>query len=88
MKKNPSKELIALYLLAEKLVIMENKGYQDDHILNTLLQIANAYLDFSQDTDVIGIELASYFPIKTNPDLDDNDINVAFVERPKGKVLN
>lgn len=83
-----SKELIALYLLAEKLVLMENKGYQDDHILNTLLQIANAYLDFSQDNDIVAIEIASYFPIKTNPDLDEADINVAFVERPKGKVLN
>lgn len=79
-----SKELTMLLLLAEKLMIAEQKGFEDDTILYSLFQIANAYLDQAQEVDIVAIELASYLPFKTNPDLDNHpNINVAFVERPK-----
>lgn len=76
-----NKELELLYIISEKLVKM--KDFQDDGLLKVLLEITNGYLDFSKNREIMAIELASYFPIKTNADLDDDEINVAYIEKPK-----
>ena len=82
-----SKELTALLLLAEKLMIAEQKGYEDDQILYSLFQIANAYLDQSQEVDIVAVEFATNLPFRTNPDLDENPyVNVAFIEKPKTHI--
>ena len=77
-----SKELTALLLLAEKLMILENEGFEDETIFYSLMQIASSYLDFATQYEIGAIEFASHLPFRTNPELDDNAyINVAFVEK-------
>jgi hypothetical protein len=82
MKRKQSKELTALLLLAEKLMILENEGFEDDIILYSLLEVASSYLDYATQYEIGAIEFATYLPFRTNPELDNNDyMNVAFVEK-------
>jgi hypothetical protein len=82
-----SKELTALLLLAEKLMILEKQGFTDDTIFYSLMEIASSYLDFATQYEIGAIEFASHLPFRTNADLDTNpNINVAFVEKPKTHI--
>lgn len=83
MNKKNLNELIILYQLAEDLAAND---LEDEGLLLMLLQMAKAYLDIAKEHSISHIEVASYLPIRVNEKLDNEELNVVFVEKQKTLV--
>jgi len=58
-----------------------------NELIIILEQIKKELLKLEEEgLEIIAIELASYLPIRTNPELDNNELNVVFIEKPKTHI--
>ena len=74
--------LMLLYQIAEKVAKLEkDKDFYNQELVYIMLQLVDQTIDWNiKDIDIARIEVPEYFPIATNPDLNNKQTNVLFLE--------
>jgi hypothetical protein len=83
--KNTNEIFKILLDIESRIAEFEKNGeyYNRDFIIMFLQIIRQTLVYNKEGIDIVALEVSEAIPIQTNSDLNDTNINIAFLERPK-----